>query len=74
MKVHEYQAKEILRKFGVAVPAGKVAFSVDEAVSAAYGIGGSVWVTHSVPPNSMITHREHERRERPADDLVEFHL
>ena len=37
-------------------------------------IGGSVWVTHSVPPNSMITHREHERRERPADDLVEFHL
>ena len=44
MKVHEYQAKEILRKFGVAVPAGKVAFSVDEAVSAAYGIGGSIWV------------------------------
>jgi hypothetical protein len=37
-------------------------------------IGGSVWVTHSVPPNSMITHREPERRERPADDLVEFHL
>lgn len=37
-------------------------------------IGGNVWLTHSVPPNSMITHREHERRERPADDLVEFHL
>ena len=44
MKVHEYQAKEILRKFGVAVPAGKVAFSTEEAVSAAYGLGGSVWV------------------------------
>ena len=44
MKVHEYQAKEILRKFGVAVPAGKVAFSVEEAVSAAFGLGGSVWV------------------------------
>jgi succinyl-CoA synthetase beta subunit len=44
MKVHEYQAKEILKKFGVAVPAGKVAFSAEEAVSAAYGIGGSVWV------------------------------
>jgi succinyl-CoA synthetase beta subunit len=44
MKVHEYQAKEILKKFGVAVPSGKVAFSVEEAVSAAYGIGGSVWV------------------------------
>ncbi len=44
MKVHEYQAKEILKKFGVAVPPGKAAFSVEEAVSAAYGIGGSVWV------------------------------
>jgi succinyl-CoA synthetase beta subunit len=44
MKVHEYQAKEILRKFGVAVPPGKAAFSVEEAVSAAYGIGGSAWV------------------------------
>ena len=37
-------------------------------------IGGNVWLTHSVAPNSMITHREHERRERPAEDLVEFHL
>jgi len=37
-------------------------------------IGGSVWLTHSVPPKSVITHREHERRERPAEDLVEFHL
>ena len=44
MKVHEYQAKDILRKFGVAVPAGKVAFSVEEAVSAAYGLGGTIWV------------------------------
>jgi serine O-acetyltransferase len=37
-------------------------------------IGGSVWLTHSVPPKSVITHREHERRERAAEDLVEFHL
>jgi succinyl-CoA synthetase beta subunit len=44
MKVHEYQAKEILKKFGVAVPSGKVAFSPEEAVSAAYSIGGTVWV------------------------------
>jgi len=44
MKVHEYQAKEILKKFGVAVPAGKVAFSAEEAVSAAFELGGSVWV------------------------------
>jgi succinyl-CoA synthetase beta subunit len=44
MKVHEYQAKEILKKFSVAVPRGKVAFSVDEAVHAAEELGGSVWV------------------------------
>ncbi|HXG01579.1 MAG TPA: ADP-forming succinate--CoA ligase subunit beta, partial [Bacteroidota bacterium] len=44
MKVHEYQAKEILRKFDVAVPKGKVAFTVEEAVQAAQEIGGSVWV------------------------------
>lgn len=44
MKIHEYQAKEILRKFNVALPKGKVAFSVDEAVQAAQEIGGSVWV------------------------------
>ena len=44
MKVHEYQAKDILRKFDVAIPAGQVAFTVDEAVQAAQNIGGPVWV------------------------------
>ena len=44
MKIHEYQAKEILRKFNVAVPKGKVAFSVEEAVNGAEEIGGEVWV------------------------------
>jgi succinyl-CoA synthetase beta subunit len=44
MKIHEYQGKEILKKFGVPVPEGGVAFSVDEAVSVAQRIGGSVWV------------------------------
>lgn len=44
MKIHEYQGKEILKQYGVAVPKGKVAFSVDEAVKAAQEIGGSVWV------------------------------
>jgi len=44
MKVHEHQAKDILRKFDVAVPSGKVAFTVGEAVNAAQEIGGSVWV------------------------------
>ena len=44
MKIHEYQGKDILRKYGVAVPRGEVAFSVDEAVSAAKKLGGSVWV------------------------------
>ncbi len=44
MKIHEYQAKEILQKFNVAVPKGIVAFSPDEAVAAAKKIGGKVWV------------------------------
>ena len=44
MKIHEYQAKEILREFGVATPRGIACFSVDQAVAAAGKLGGSVWV------------------------------
>lgn len=44
MKIHEYQAKEILRKFNVEVPKGKVAFTPEEAVEAAKEIGGELWV------------------------------
>jgi succinyl-CoA synthetase beta subunit len=44
MKIHEYQAKEILRKFGVATPRGVPCFTVDEAVEAADKLGGNVWV------------------------------
>ncbi len=44
MKIHEYQGKEILRKFGVPVPRGIPVFSVDEAVKAAEQLGGPVWV------------------------------
>ncbi|WP_027996528.1 ADP-forming succinate--CoA ligase subunit beta [Simplicispira psychrophila] len=44
MKIHEYQAKEILRNFGVPVPRGIPAFTVQEAVEAAQKLGGPVWV------------------------------
>ena len=44
MKIHEYQGKEILSRFGVPVPRGIPAFSVDEAVAAAEKLGGPVWV------------------------------
>ncbi len=44
MKIHEYQGKEILRKFGVTVPRGIACMSVDEAVAAAQTLGGNVWV------------------------------
>lgn len=44
MKIHEYQAKEILKKFNVEVPKGKVAFTPEEAVEVAKEIGGEVWV------------------------------
>ncbi len=44
MKIHEYQGKEILKRYGVQVPRGIPCFSVDEAVSAAETLGGPVWV------------------------------
>ncbi|WP_341705460.1 ADP-forming succinate--CoA ligase subunit beta [Ferrovibrio sp.] len=44
MNIHEYQAKSLLAKYGVAVPRGGVAFSPDEAVTVARQLGGPVWV------------------------------
>ena len=44
MKIHEYQGKELLRKYGVAVPRGVFCSSVEEAVKAAESLGGRVWV------------------------------
>jgi len=44
MKIHEYQGKEILKKFGVTVPRGISCMSVDEAIKAAETLGGPVWV------------------------------
>ncbi|WP_374721894.1 ADP-forming succinate--CoA ligase subunit beta [Peribacillus tepidiphilus] len=44
MNIHEYQGKEILRKYGVTVPNGRVAFSVEEAVEAAKELGSEVCV------------------------------
>ena len=44
MNIHEYQGKELFRKYGVTTPRGAPAFSVDEAVGAAKSLGGPVWV------------------------------
>jgi len=44
MKIHEYQAKDILRQFGIPVPRGIPTFTVQEAVEAAQKLGGPVWV------------------------------
>src|SRR5688572_28188633 len=44
MNIHEYQGKELLRKYGVSVPNGRVAFSVDEAVEAAKELGTDIVV------------------------------
>lgn len=44
MNVHEYQAKDLMRKFGIKVLNGQVAKSVDEAVAAAEKLGGNIWV------------------------------
>ena len=47
MNIHEHQAKAVLSEFGVAVPRGYPAFSVDEAVKAAEQLGGPVFVVKS---------------------------
>ncbi len=44
MNIHEHQAKAVLKTFGVPVPQGSAAFSVEEAVAAAEALGGPVWV------------------------------
>ncbi|MFS2013319.1 ADP-forming succinate--CoA ligase subunit beta [Azospirillum sp. CT11-132] len=47
MNIHEYQAKDLLRGYGVAVPRGGVAFTPEEAESVARELGGPVWVVKS---------------------------
>ena len=44
MNIHEHQAKELLARFGVAVPRGRAAFTPEEAGEAARALGGPVWV------------------------------
>ncbi len=44
MNLHEYQAKDVFRTYGIPVPAGRVAATAEEAVEAARALGGSVWV------------------------------
>ncbi len=44
MNIHEYQGKEVLRKYGVATPRGIACFTVEEAIAAANELGGNVWV------------------------------
>ena len=47
MNIHEYQAKQLLAGYGVAVPRGKPAFTADEAQQAAQELGGNLWVVKS---------------------------
>ena len=47
MNIHEYQAKDLLAKYGVPVPAGFAAMSVDQAVEAAKRLPGPLWVVKS---------------------------
>ena len=44
MNIHEYQGKQVLKRYGVTVPRGEVAFTADEAVSGAKKLGGNLWV------------------------------
>ena len=63
MNIHEYQAKEVLRKFGVAVPRGIPAFSVEEAVKAADDLGGPIWVVKA-PDSCRGTRQSRWRQNR----------
>ena len=47
MNIHEYQAKSLLQKYGVAVPRGAAAYTPQEAEKVARDIGGPVWVVKS---------------------------
>ena len=47
MNIHEYQAKELMRRYGIAVPDGSVAWTPDEAAKQAGKMGGPVWVVKS---------------------------
>ncbi|KAA0680256.1 ATP-grasp domain-containing protein, partial [Roseomonas genomospecies 6] len=47
MNIHEYQAKGLLKKYGVAVPRGGVAYTPQEAETVARELGGPVWVVKS---------------------------
>jgi succinyl-CoA synthetase beta subunit len=44
MNLHEYQSKDVFRSFGIPVPPGQVAHTVEDAVAAAESLGGPVWV------------------------------
>ena len=57
MKIHEYQAKAILAKYGVPVPRGEVAFTVDEAEAAAKKMLGMRLITHQTGPEGRIVQR-----------------
>ena len=47
MNIHEYQAKSLLAKFGVTIPRGEVAYSVEETISAAKNLESSIYVVKS---------------------------
>ena len=47
MNIHEYQAKQLLREYGIAVPRGGVAFTVEEAATQAQELGGPIYVVKS---------------------------
>ena len=77
MDIHEYQAKEILARFGVAVPKGGLAYSPEQAAYRAREIGGKMWVVKAQVHTGgrgkaggiKLCHNEHDVLEA-ADDLL----
>ena len=69
MKIHEYQGKEILRQFGVPVPRGIPAFTVQEAVEAAQKLGGPVWVIKARSMLAVAARAVVSRSAKTLDDV-----
>ena len=78
MNIHEYQGKEVLRKYGVATPRGFLCLSVEEAVDAAARLGGTRWVVqaqiHAGKGGGVKLARSMAQVRQHAGDILGMHL
>ena len=71
MKIHEYQAKQVLRRFNVSVPPGIAAGTADEAVAAAKA-AFPAWSSLTVKRRAAVMFKYHELLDKHADELADI--